>query len=174
MTALFLRETFAAANSDKDMVLEEQIRTRRGQKENPQALFDKIDLDRTGKISLYELQKALNDPRSASWMQILDVDVYEVVQLFQLLDKDGDVMVTFDEFSKGITRLRGGAKSIDLISVLRQIAEMSNAIQALSNAVNRTGSGQGSASRSPMSEQRIVKQNIQPVTCDTSHGIVDL
>jgi len=174
MTALFLRETFAAANSDKDMVLEEQIRTRRVQKENLQALFDKIDLDRTGKISLYELQRALNDRRSASWMHILDVDVYEVVQLFRLLDKDGDGMVTFDEFSKGITRLRGGAKSIDLISVLRQNAEMSNAVQSLAKAVHRMGSGQGSPSPSQASEQAVIKQSVPPITCDTSHGRVEL
>jgi voltage-gated sodium channel len=174
MTALFLRETFAAANSDKDMVLEEQIRGKKVQKENLQALFSKIDLDGTGRIKLDELQKALKDPRSATWMQILDVDVYEVVQLFQLLDKDGDGMVTFDEFSKGIMRLRGGAKSIDLISVLRQNAEMSNAIQALGKLVHRMGSGQGSPSRLPVSEQRVIKQSVQPVTCDTSHGIVDL
>lgn len=181
MTALFLRETFAAANSDKDMVLEEQIRAKKVQKENLQALFDKIDLDQTGRISLDELQKALKDPRSASWMHILDVDVYEVVQLFQLLDKEGDGAISLDEWCKGIMRLRGGAKSIDLIGVLRQNAEMSNAIQALAKAVHRMGSGQGSPSRSPMSEQqspmseqRVVKQSTQSVACDKSHGIVDL
>jgi len=175
MTALFLRETFAAANSDKDMVLEEQIRAKKVQKENLQALFGKIDLDGTGKIKLGELQKALQDRRSASWMQILDVDVYEVVQLFQLLDKDGDGVVTFDEFSKGIVRLKGGAKSIDLISVLRQNAEMSSAVQALGKAVHRLASGQGSPSRSEVSEQGpVLKQGVQAVTCDMSHGIVDL
>jgi ABC-type enterochelin transport system permease subunit len=61
MTALFLRETFAAANSDKDMVIEEQIRAQKVQKENLQALFDKIDLDGTGLVSLDELQKTLKD-----------------------------------------------------------------------------------------------------------------
>eukprot|EP00746_Dinoflagellata_sp_MGD_P161357 gnl/MRDRNA2_/MRDRNA2_88463_c0_seq1.p1 gnl/MRDRNA2_/MRDRNA2_88463_c0~~gnl/MRDRNA2_/MRDRNA2_88463_c0_seq1.p1 ORF type:complete len:625 (-),score=105.07 gnl/MRDRNA2_/MRDRNA2_88463_c0_seq1:324-2198(-) len=174
MTALFLRETFAAASSDKDMVLEEQFRAKKVQKENLQALFDKIDLDRTGRIKFDELQKALKDRRSASWMQILDVDVYEVVQLFQLLDTDGDGMVTFEEFSKGIMRLRGGAKSIDLISVLRQNADMSNAIQALSKVVHRIGSGQGSPAQSQLSRHRSVKQSVQPVMCDTSHGVVDL
>jgi hypothetical protein len=176
MTALFLRETFAAANSDKDMVLEEQIRAKKVQKENLQALFDKIDLDGTGRIKLHELQKALSDRRSASWMQILDVDVYEVVQLFHLLDKDGDGMVTFEEFSKGIMRLRGGAKSIDLIAVLRQNAEMSNAIQALAKTLHRTGSGLGSPSRSPGSVggQGLETQSVQQVTCDVNCGVVDL
>jgi len=100
--------------------------------------------------------------------------VYEVGQLFQLLDKAGDGMVTFEEFSNGIMRLRGGAKSIDLISVLCQNAEMCNAIQALAKTVHRLGSGQESPSRSPVSEQQVAKESVQPESCDMSQGIVDL
>merc|ERR1719453_2946694 len=103
-------------------------------------------------------------------MHLLEVDVYEVEQLFQLLDKRGDGMVTFDEFNKGIMRLRGGAKSIDLISVLCQNAEMRNAIQALGQAVHRMGSGQGSPSRTPVSKQQLVNSGVQPVTSDMSNG----
>lgn len=135
MTALFLRETLAAANSDKDMMVEERLRSQKMLKENLKALFNKFDLDENGVITLDELDTALKDGRLAMWTQIIDVDAYAIVDLFELLDKDHNGAVTFDEFSKGIKRLRGGAKSIDVISVLQQNAEMFKTLQRLTNAV---------------------------------------
>jgi len=88
MTALLLREAFAAANSDKGMVLEEElIRSQKMQKESLKALFDKIDVAGGGVVSLDELRKTLEDPRSVTLLKILKVDAYEVVQLLHLLDK---------------------------------------------------------------------------------------
>jgi len=49
---------------------------------------------------------------------LLGLDVSEARGLFQLLDIDDDQEVSIEELVHGITRLKGGAKGLDLATVM--------------------------------------------------------
>merc|ERR1712032_544876 len=98
-----------------------------------------MDSDNSGSVTPYEVQEFVDDPRSARWLQMLEIDAYDVSRLFQLLD-DGDGAITIDEWMDGVARLKGGAKSIDLITVLHENKRLSQNVLALGEAVEKIGS----------------------------------
>ena len=51
---------------------------------------------------------------------MLDLEVHEVVSLFNLLD-DGDGLITHDEFLNGVMRLKGHARSLDIIAISKDM-----------------------------------------------------
>lgn len=124
VTAMFLKETLAAAQNDQDMIIEEQLRKKERYRCNLWGLFKKMAGDEE-EVTMESLTAMINDPRSAAWFQILEVDANDVFTLFELLS-EGSGSFTFSDFLSGVTRIKGGAKSIDLITVLvenRKLAE---------------------------------------------------
>eukprot|EP00746_Dinoflagellata_sp_MGD_P063447 gnl/MRDRNA2_/MRDRNA2_26646_c0_seq1.p1 gnl/MRDRNA2_/MRDRNA2_26646_c0~~gnl/MRDRNA2_/MRDRNA2_26646_c0_seq1.p1 ORF type:complete len:125 (+),score=23.84 gnl/MRDRNA2_/MRDRNA2_26646_c0_seq1:2-376(+) len=79
-------------------------------------VFDETDVDKSGCISLSELDHLLQDKRSSGFLNLLGVKTHEVSGLFTLMD-DGDNRITFSEFLAGVMRLkaRGG---LDLVTLL--------------------------------------------------------
>jgi len=80
--------------------------------------FKQADVDHTGTLSWEEFKKQLEDPKTQSYFQALELDVSQAPVLFDLLDADGSGAVTVEEFVEGCVRLRGQARSIDVNKVM--------------------------------------------------------
>eukprot|EP00746_Dinoflagellata_sp_MGD_P028230 gnl/MRDRNA2_/MRDRNA2_166744_c0_seq1.p1 gnl/MRDRNA2_/MRDRNA2_166744_c0~~gnl/MRDRNA2_/MRDRNA2_166744_c0_seq1.p1 ORF type:complete len:639 (+),score=131.63 gnl/MRDRNA2_/MRDRNA2_166744_c0_seq1:65-1981(+) len=117
ITAIFLKETLAAAESDREMKMAEKKRQRDAYIRSLQTLFSELDTDGGGNLNLEEVKKMMNDPRVEIWMSVLDLEVHEVEDLFALIDT-GDGEISFDEFMAGLLRLKGSAKAIDVVTLL--------------------------------------------------------
>ena len=50
---------------------------------------------------------------------MLDLEVHDAEVLFDLLDNNADGELCFEEFLKGVTRLKGQARSMDIVAMLR-------------------------------------------------------
>merc|ERR1712232_671951 len=61
----------------------------------------------------------LNTPTIKHYLSILDLDVHDAEGLFHLLD-DGDGQVTLAEFVSGVERMKGQARSADMVALLHQ------------------------------------------------------
>merc|ERR1712032_1116002 len=57
------------------------------------------------------------------WLHCLDLEVHEYVGLFNLIDSGAGV-VSFPEFLTGVQRLRGQARSVDLIGVVLDVQKI--------------------------------------------------
>ncbi|CAK8990591.1 unnamed protein product, partial [Durusdinium trenchii] len=77
-----------------------------------------------------DFNQALQKPELRSWMATLDLESYDLVNLFHLID-DGDGRITVAEFLDGAIRLRGLAKSVDLAQVLNTTRRVDVKIEAL-------------------------------------------
>merc|ERR1719324_1369606 len=55
------------------------------------------------------------------WLQSMDIETDDLATLFVLLDKDGSGEVSRDELCRGIPRLRGAARSIDVLALSERI-----------------------------------------------------
>eukprot|EP00746_Dinoflagellata_sp_MGD_P072191 gnl/MRDRNA2_/MRDRNA2_293203_c0_seq1.p1 gnl/MRDRNA2_/MRDRNA2_293203_c0~~gnl/MRDRNA2_/MRDRNA2_293203_c0_seq1.p1 ORF type:complete len:198 (-),score=31.15 gnl/MRDRNA2_/MRDRNA2_293203_c0_seq1:27-581(-) len=104
IAAIFLKETLNAAHSDNEMVVAEINRNPKFIKDVKQ-VFDELDVDKSGGISLEELDELLVDSRSAGFLNALGINSFSASGMFALMD-DGDNIITFEEFLSGVMRLK--------------------------------------------------------------------
>merc|ERR1711972_898395 len=73
----------------------------------------------------------MTNPRVKAWLNILGLEVHETKQLFHLLDDSGDGQITADEFMKGITRLKGHSRAMDVIAIQHELDRVSKEISSI-------------------------------------------
>jgi voltage-gated sodium channel len=81
-------------------------------------IFAAADVDSSGTMSIEELLEQLENPRVSAYFSGLEIDPSEAGIIFTLLDTDGDNQVTVDEFINGTMRLKGHAKSVDIMTMM--------------------------------------------------------
>merc|ERR1712125_151971 len=95
------------------------------------------DQSSDGVLSLDEVREVLRDPKIRLWLAAMELDVHDADFLFRMLDDDkhnpdhGDFKVTADKLTKGIARLKGGAKSLDMVKVLHDVATIKQEVLQL-------------------------------------------
>merc|ERR1719195_2325376 len=94
-------------------------------------LFIEMDRDSSGTVSLDEIQSYLQDPRVQSYFQALGLDPNDTERLFKLIDHDDSGDVDVDEFLEGCLRLKGQARSVDVISLMHDLKGVENKIDLL-------------------------------------------
>jgi len=118
ITAVFLKETLQVANRDHDAVVAEQVKKGKELVDRCRAAFKFADMSRDGFLTLAELQDAAKLPDMKAWLAANELDASEVPGVFYLLDVRSSGYLSFDEFVNGVTRLRGGAKQVDMVSLM--------------------------------------------------------
>jgi len=112
--AVFIAETGRIAASDDEiaMMRKEQNKSVLGQKLKD--IFDELDESGDGMVSRQEFTCLMSDPVMQKYLSSLDVDANDTSMLFGLLD-DGDGHISCEEFCKGIVRVKGHARAIDIV-----------------------------------------------------------
>merc|ERR1712125_247630 len=77
-----------------------------------------MDGSSDGSITSEEFHEMMSRNEVKDIFNLLDMDVHEAVSLFNLLD-DGDGCMQQDEFLTGIMRLKGHARSQDIVILQR-------------------------------------------------------
>uniref|UniRef100_A0A7S4VNA4 EF-hand domain-containing protein n=1 Tax=Alexandrium monilatum TaxID=311494 RepID=A0A7S4VNA4_9DINO len=121
--ALLLKDTLEAAASDAEQVVRIKMREQKSLVQKLSELFSEADVSGDGFLSKEEFAKILDYPKVQVWMSTLGLDTRDTEALFQILD-DGfdntaDGMVSWEEFSQGIMRMKGHAREQDLICSIR-------------------------------------------------------
>jgi len=117
ITAIFLKQTLQIAGDDDEMMINEQAKRKHTYMNKLNNIFQMVDTQGKGTLSLDEFQTVMADSKVRSWLQVLEIEVHDASSLFHLLD-DGDGEVTYDEFLKGVMRLKGQARSIDVVAIM--------------------------------------------------------
>ncbi|CAE7022037.1 Scn11a [Symbiodinium natans] len=84
-------------------------------------LFQQIDVDHSGFISLAEIQNQTATDAVIDFFESVDVDPSEAQYLLEVLDMDGSGTINFEEFLRGTLRLNGSARAADLLLVAREM-----------------------------------------------------
>mmetsp|Transcript_46479 Transcript_46479/g.108279 ORF Transcript_46479/g.108279 Transcript_46479/m.108279 type:complete len:747 (+) Transcript_46479:127-2367(+) len=116
VTAVFVESAMRASKSYKDLMMQEQQIKDRMTVRHMKQIFQCIDTDRSGTITLDELVCFLSDDRLGLQMyfQALELSANDTETLFNLLDADGSGEVDIAEFCDGCLHLGGPASSFDL------------------------------------------------------------
>jgi len=80
-------------------------------------VLESADEDGSGSLTQEEFAEALNNPEIANQLRLIDFPVDDPDEIFMLLDVEQDGELTTDEFIEGCMRMKGQAKSKDLLEV---------------------------------------------------------
>jgi len=120
---VFLHETFKVAHSDDEVMVMQKRRSSQIFVEKLRLLFIELDDSGDGFVSWEEFDAVISTDRVTEYLSALDLEVGEVHELFKMLDH-GDGQISFDEFLEGVKRLKGEAKSMDLVKLQADVNKM--------------------------------------------------
>lgn len=117
---VFLQQTFHVAAADDELMVVQKERSSKMFSEQMERLFDKIDArDSSGFVTRDIFKRALQNPKVRTWLGAMDLEVGDADLLFDCLD-DGDECISMDELVRGVPRLSGKARSIDLVALMHK------------------------------------------------------
>lgn len=114
VTGVFCNMAIESARADKDMATMRQMQKHEAQVDALRGVFEEINPDGMGVISLEELKEALQQEKLRSFMHSMDIATDDIVTLFMVIDADGSGDITLDEFVYGCMNLAGPAKQLQV------------------------------------------------------------
>merc|ERR1712070_648351 len=114
ITGVFLHETFKVAGSDDELMIMQKERVTQKHRHKMQRFLMEADNTGDGRMDYQEFDKVMTDERVRTWLSAMGLEVRDVKGLFELLD-DGDHTISSSELCNGVSRLKGEARSLDLI-----------------------------------------------------------
>jgi len=113
VNAVFVQQTMKTASSDEELAFKQRQRDLELFTGKVKKLFKQVDESGDGSINKEEFAKLVKDPMLNFWLGQLELEYHDLMGLFEFLD-NGDGEITLMEFLDGATRLRGGAKALDV------------------------------------------------------------
>eukprot|EP00931_Biecheleriopsis_adriatica_P010282 TRINITY_DN11136_c0_g1_i1.p1 TRINITY_DN11136_c0_g1~~TRINITY_DN11136_c0_g1_i1.p1 ORF type:complete len:597 (-),score=98.92 TRINITY_DN11136_c0_g1_i1:162-1952(-) len=123
ISALFLKETLSAASSDAYVQMQNNMKQSEQFASRIRSVFHQADVSGDGYVSRDEFTAVLQTPLMQQYLKLLEVDIHEANDAFDLLD-DGDNMVSYEEFLQGVVRMKGHARSLEVVAVLQHSKQL--------------------------------------------------
>jgi len=142
ITAVFITETSRVISNDDALAVRQKENEKRAYLYRLKSMFVELDTSGDGFIDYAEFDAAFNNESSVmkTWLAALGVDAYELEHLFNLLD-NGEGRIEIEEFVAGISRLKGAASSIDVVTIMKNVnllsVKMDMLLQQRSNRHSR-------------------------------------
>lgn len=99
-------------------------------------IFETADKEGNGNMTREEFNKTIKKKYVKERLGLIDIPAGEMHELFSLLDADDSGTITIDEFQKGCMRMKGAAKSKDMIQLSMHIKAYNFHLDELNDDVN--------------------------------------
>lgn len=127
---VFMHETFKVAASDDDLMVVQKKRVVEKHQKQMSKLMSLTDENNDGIVTIEEFKQIMKNKQVRTWMAAMEVDVGDPEGLFELMD-DGDGKLTLEEIACALSRLKGSARSIDLVAMRRDFGTLQDVLQDL-------------------------------------------
>lgn len=111
-------------------------------------IFHEADVDGVGSLTYNQFKEHLESPWVRAYFSGLEIDPEEAAIIFTLMDTDNNGRLSVNEFIDGTMKLKGGARSVDLLLLMYDNARFSIKLNSLCSLVE--------------DELREIKQKILP------------
>lgn len=128
-TGIFVESATNAANSDREIKIQAQMEEEDSYLNEIRKIFSRSDSDNSGSMTQSELERLMEQADFKQQLECLGIHPTEAHGLFKLLDDDGSGLVSIEEFLSGCIRLKGTAKSVDMITLLFETNKMKRRIE---------------------------------------------
>jgi len=126
LTALFVDGVFEQAEKDRHMIVQDLLNKKSAFTNKLLTLFQELDADCSGEVSHSEFCGHLQDPRLRAFAESMDLEVNDLEQFFSILSNGGRNEIDLESFVIGCIKLRGNAKSIDLLDLMTSQRRVNN------------------------------------------------
>jgi voltage-gated sodium channel len=116
VVGVVVESTLSTSQKDENKIKRAQERDRNRVFDHLREIFETADEDGNGMLTLSEVQKAINKPEIYNKLKMIEFPVEDPKQVFMLLDYDNTCELSIDEFINGCIRMKGQAKSKDLLA----------------------------------------------------------
>lgn len=123
---------------DQDLVIQEELSRKNSDIHEFVRLFLEADTDRSGTISWEEFEAHMQDEQVKACLKILDVNADEAEQLFFICKPNYSDEIDIHDFVKGCIKMRGGAKAIDIHTLLTMNKAMMEDLNKLHDRLDNT------------------------------------
>eukprot|EP00931_Biecheleriopsis_adriatica_P017239 TRINITY_DN12420_c0_g1_i2.p1 TRINITY_DN12420_c0_g1~~TRINITY_DN12420_c0_g1_i2.p1 ORF type:complete len:384 (+),score=41.21 TRINITY_DN12420_c0_g1_i2:366-1517(+) len=134
LTGIFVQHASAASSLDREKGIQSSI----------EHLFQELDEDQSGSLTVEEFQAKINDPVTMAYFQMLEIDRGDIDELFSLTDVNDNNQIDIHEFIKGCQTYKGYAKKLDARYLRKQISKLTSMTESCLQGVKQL-------SRTPLS-----------------------
>eukprot|EP00747_Dinoflagellata_sp_TGD_P138210 gnl/TRDRNA2_/TRDRNA2_175762_c0_seq16.p1 gnl/TRDRNA2_/TRDRNA2_175762_c0~~gnl/TRDRNA2_/TRDRNA2_175762_c0_seq16.p1 ORF type:complete len:537 (+),score=100.27 gnl/TRDRNA2_/TRDRNA2_175762_c0_seq16:67-1611(+) len=126
MTSLFVEAAIDSGEQDAAMVIREELKKKAEYVENLKKLFQLADQDGSNELTLEEFEALSTsaDEELEAFAASLQIDITEMEHTFKMLSGDGKEAVDAESFVVGCMKIKGAARSMDLIVLLQEVRRM--------------------------------------------------
>jgi hypothetical protein len=114
VTGVFVESALQSNIKDRDIIVHEELQNKKMYLQSMESIFEEMDEDSKGTITLGEFEDKLKDERVIAYFNVLKLDVSDAKILFALLDYDNSKEIGINEFLEGCYKLQGESRSLDM------------------------------------------------------------
>lgn len=118
ITAIFVSSAEEYAQKDSSRMMQDQLARKQEYASQIYAIYNEMDEDSSGEVTAEEFREHLNDPRMIAFATSLEIDSMDLEQFFDIMSNRGDRTVDLETFVEGCIKLRGNARSMDVMDML--------------------------------------------------------
>lgn len=135
INGVFMQETFKVASTDDRIMMKDKERMVRTHRKKMELFFRMADSSGDGEIDIDEFRTMFSNIDVRMWISSMGLEWSDVDVLFKLIDNERDGRITLDELIAGVGKLKGAARSIDLIRMQDEIQKISRRLQHVTDNV---------------------------------------
>lgn len=158
VTSLFVERVLSKISSDEQTMVNDRMSKRLQYVQQIQGLFARIDADHDGQVSLAELTASLHDKAMVEFAASLDIEESDLTMCFSILTGNGRLTVDTDTFVVGCIKLRGNARSVDVIDlamgqnvIMSHLRKLFSEFADVRSLISGSASSGGGGASQPMS-----------------------
>lgn len=133
--AIFLHETLRVSQTDQEVMIREKERQISNNATHMLHLFEQADTDEDGHVTYEDFLTLIHNPKMKVFISALGLEVDDAEEAFILLDTNGDGELNIHTLMDGFTRLKGAARSIDIVQIIDMVRRVESDIKHMKNCI---------------------------------------
>jgi len=161
ISSIFLESILSHSDKDHELTIEKHMEHKEDYINKLQKLFDEIDDDNDGEITYSEFCACVSSPELQAFTSSLEIHVADARQFFSVISGRGKYPVDLETFVVGCIKLKGAAKSVDLMDLAYNHKKTFQEQQEMFNELHRMAIEQHEIITEQRSFDRVVLKDFE-------------
>eukprot|EP00747_Dinoflagellata_sp_TGD_P089394 gnl/TRDRNA2_/TRDRNA2_164305_c1_seq2.p1 gnl/TRDRNA2_/TRDRNA2_164305_c1~~gnl/TRDRNA2_/TRDRNA2_164305_c1_seq2.p1 ORF type:complete len:269 (+),score=51.56 gnl/TRDRNA2_/TRDRNA2_164305_c1_seq2:95-901(+) len=122
ITAVFIAQTNKAAAQDEELVFKQKQKEQAKQRAKLLRVFKELDETGSGMLAWDDWKQLQDNQQLRTILSGLEISTHDLEMLFRVLDEDRNGCIDTEEFVARMAKIKGPAKSMDLLAVHQSLS----------------------------------------------------